>query len=100
MPPVDSFWSLSLYRRTAEGQHYFVDNPINRYAIGDRTPGLKRDADGSLTIWMTRTDPGGEATSNWLPTPTGEDFVLTLRAYIPRQEMLDGQYRVPKVVEL
>lgn len=100
MPPVDSFWSLSLYRRTAEGQHYFVDNPINRYAIGDRTPGLKRDADESLTIWMTRTDPGGEATSNWLPTPTGEDFVLTLRAYIPRQEMLDGQYRVPKVVEL
>lgn len=100
MPPVDSFWSLSLYRRTAEGQHYFVDNPINRYAIGDRTPGLKRGADGSLSIWMTRSDPGGDASSNWLPAPPDENFVLTLRAYIPQQRMLDGQYILPKVVEL
>ena len=42
LPPVDSFWSLSLYRLPAEGQSYFTDNPINRYAIGDRTPDLKR----------------------------------------------------------
>ena len=41
LPPVDAFWSLSLYRMTAEGQLYFVDNTINRYAIGDRTPAPK-----------------------------------------------------------
>lgn len=99
-PPVESFWSLTLYRRTAEGQAYFVDNPINRYAIGDRTPGLKRGGDGSLSIWMTRTDPGGDASSNWLPTPTGENFTLALRAYIPQRQLLDGLYRVPGVVEL
>lgn len=99
LPPVDSFWSLSLYRRTAEGQLYFVDNAISRYAIGDRTPNLKRHADGSLSIWMTRSDPGGEASNNWLPTPAEECFTLSLRAYIPRREMLDGAYMPPRAVE-
>ena len=100
LPPVDSFWSLSLYWRTPDGQLFFAKNPINRVAIGDRTPGLKRDSDGGFTIWLTRTDPGGDASSNWLPTTATERFFLTMRAYFPRQEMLDGRYVFPKVTEI
>jgi hypothetical protein len=98
LPPVESFWSLSLYRVTEDGQSYFAENPINRYAIGDRTPNLWRDQDGSLTIWMSRTDPDGHASHNWLPTPSNANFVLALRAYIPRREMLLGKYQVPGLV--
>jgi hypothetical protein len=47
IPPVNGFWSVSIYN----SKDYFVDNPINRYAIGDRTPGLKYNADGSLDIY-------------------------------------------------
>ena len=99
--PLDGFWSLSMYEATPDGQFFFTDNPINRYAIGDRTPGLKRNADGSLDLWIGRTDPGGERSANWLPAPKSGPFALYLRTYLPRAELLDGRFRfkpVEKVV--
>jgi hypothetical protein len=95
--PVDGFWSLTMYEATADGQFFLTENPIKRYAIGDRTAGLKRNADGSLDIWMGRADPGGERTANWLPTPAEGLFSLTLRAYLPRAEFQDGRFRLPPV---
>jgi hypothetical protein len=97
LPPVDSFWSLSMYRITADGQLFFAENPINRYAIGDRTAGLKRGADGSLEIWMSRTEPTSNPNTNWLPTPADGKFVLILRAYLPRSSLIEGIYQVPAV---
>lgn len=92
--PVDSFWSLSMYEPTEQGEFFFVDNPLHRYAIGDRTPGLRLTDDGSLTIWLGHERPGKDRESNWLPAPAGP-FYLILRAYLPRKEMQFGQYRVP-----
>ncbi len=94
--PVHSFWSLSLYEATDDGQFFFTDNVLDRYAIGDRTPGLVTNADGSLDIWMGYDDPGPERRSNWLPAPQGP-FALFMRAYLPKPELLDGQYRLPPV---
>jgi hypothetical protein len=96
--PVDSFWSLSLYESTPDGQFFFVDNPLGRYAIGDRTPGLTLNEDGSLDIWIGHESPGAERESNWLPAPAGP-FALFMRAYLPRPELLDGRYRLPPVTE-
>lgn len=95
LPPVDAFWSLTMYEATPDGQFFLVDNPIRRYSIGDRTPGLKSNADGSLTIWIARQDPGGDRSPNWLPAPASGPFSLSLRAYLPKQEMRDGRYRLP-----
>lgn len=97
--PLDGFWSLSMYEATADGQFFFTDNPIHRYTIGDRTEGLKRNADGTLDIWIGRTDPGGDKTANWLPAPKSGPFALFLRAYLPKAEMLDGRFRVPAVAK-
>ncbi len=94
--PVNSFWSLSLYEATPDGQFFFADNPLSRYAIGDRTPGLEHNADGSLDIWIGHGDPGGGRSANWLPAPAGP-FALTMRAYLPRPELLEGRYRLPAV---
>ena len=96
--PVNSFWSLSLYEATDDGQFFFTDNPLDRYAIGDRTPGLTTNADGSLDIWIGHTDPGPDKASNWLPAPSGP-FALFLRAYLPKSELLDGHYRLPPITE-
>ena len=96
LPPVKSFWSLSLYEATPDGQFYFTDNPINRYAIGDRTEGLKYNADGSLDIWIGHALPLGDRAANWLPAPEGP-FALFMRAYLPKPELLDGGYRFPPV---
>lgn len=97
--PLDAFWSLSMYERTADGQFFFTDNPLHRYAIGDRTQGLKRNADGSVDLWIGRGDPGGERTANWLPAPKAGPFGLFLRCYLPRPELLDGRWRAPAVVK-
>jgi hypothetical protein len=93
LPPVDGFWSLTMYERTPDGQSFFTQNPINRYAIGDRTPGLKKNDDGSLDIWIGNTNPGPEREANWLPAPAGL-FTMTLRAYLPRPALLNGNYRL------
>lgn len=96
LPPVNSFWSLSLYEATDEGQFFFADNRLDRYAIGDRTEGLTYNEDGSLDIWIGSASPGEDRESNWLPAPEGP-FALFMRTYLPKPELLDGVYRLPPV---
>jgi hypothetical protein len=91
LPPVNAFWSVTLYGP----DHFFIANPINRYAVGDRTAGLQRGADGSLDIYLGHAAPPGHA-SNWLPAPTGS-FYLSLRLYLPKASVLDGTYLYPKI---
>ena len=96
LPPVDSFWSLSMYHLTADSQLLFSDNAINRYAIGDRTAGLKRGAGGALSITMSQTEPSSPD-ANWLPAPAEGKFVLILRAYLPKTALIEGRYLPPAV---
>ena len=93
LPPVDAFWSVTMYDIP---KFYLVANPINRYSIGDRTPGLKYNSDGSLDIYMQHESPGPDKESNWLPAPEG-DFRPILRMYQPRPKALDGTYVLPPV---
>ena len=95
--PVDAFWSLSMYEITPDGQRFFAENPLGRYAIGDRTPGLIRNADGSLDVWIGRADPGGARSANWLPAPKSGPFGLNMRLYLPKAEVLDGRWWLPAV---
>lgn len=95
LPPVDAFWSLTMYDTR---DYMLVDNAIDRYAIGNRTPRLQRDADGGLTLHLQHGQPTTEAErANWLPAPAG-NFYLCLRAYLPRSELLDGRYELPPLV--
>ncbi len=93
LPPVDAFWSITMYNIP---KFHLVDNSINRYSIGDRTPGLRYNQDGSLDIHILCESPGPGKESNWLPTPEG-DFRLILRMYQPRSEALSGAYVFPPI---
>ena len=93
LPPVDAFWSVTMYNMP---KFYLVANPIKRYSIGDRTPGLKYNPDGSLDIYMQHESPGLDKESNWLPAPMG-DFRPILRMYQPLPEALDGTFVLPPV---
>jgi hypothetical protein len=97
--PVDAFWSLSMYEVTPDGRRFFADNPLRRYAIGDRTRGLRQNPDGSIDIWIQQASPGPDKESNWLPAPAGP-FMLSLRAYQPRPEFRDGRFRLPAIERL
>jgi len=96
LPPTRSFWSLSVYEVTPGGRTRFVDNPIDRRAIGNRTAGLVRAADGSLSLYIQRDPPPGEHAANWLPAPAGP-MRLVLRAYQPEKALIDGGYHLPPV---
>ncbi len=58
LPPARAFWSLAMYEVTPEGRAFFLDNPLARYSIGDRTPGLRKSSDGSLTLYLQRERAG------------------------------------------
>jgi hypothetical protein len=90
LPPARFFWSATMYDLP---DRFLVANPINRYAIGDRTPGLQYGADGGLTIEISN-EPPTENHSNWLPAPAGP-FTVVIRIYGPKQELLDGSWQLP-----
>ena len=98
--PLDGFWSLSMYEATPDGQYFFTDNPIDRYAISDRTPGLTWNPDGTLDLWISRPDPGGARSANWLPAPKSGPFSMTLRTYLPHAELLEGRFRFAPIVRV
>jgi DNA sulfur modification protein DndE len=90
-PPAKAFWSITLYGPDG----YMVDNPIKRNAIGDRSS-LKKNADGSLDIYIQRAHPGKDKESNWLPAAEG-DFNVILRVYWPDDNMLKGNWMPPGI---
>jgi hypothetical protein len=94
--PVGAFWSLTMYQVEPDGRLFFVPNSLNRFAVGDRSPQLRANRDGSYDIFIQPTAPTGERVVNWLPSPKGK-FTLVFRAYLPKAEMLDGSFRLPPV---
>jgi hypothetical protein len=92
-PPAAAFWSLTMY--DLEG--YLVDNPLNRYAVGDRS-NMKPNADGSLTIYIQPESPGADKEANWLPAPKSGAFKIALRLYAPREKVIDGSWIPPGIV--
>ena len=95
LPPVSQFWSITMYKLP---ERLLVENPIQRYSIGDRTQGLKRGADGSLEIYLQHDNPGPAKASNWLPAPAGPFFFVG-RLYGPGPSALSGQWQLPALQE-
>ena len=96
IPPAKNFWSFTMYKLP---QRWLVDNPIDRYSIGSATPGLKKAADGSITLYFQAKSPGKDKESNWLPAPEGP-FWPILRTYGPGKSILDGSWKLPQVKQV
>jgi hypothetical protein len=81
LPPVNAFWSVTMYDGKSQ---FLVKNPINRYLINSpMLPGMKKDADGSLTLYIQKDSPGAEKEANWLPAPDDKIY-LVMRLYWPK----------------
>jgi hypothetical protein len=91
-PPVNGFWSLTLYNE----HHFFHPNALNRYSLGTKNKTLKRNGDGWLTLYAGAQSPGADRESNWLPAPDGH-FSLYIRAYWGKQGILDGSWQPPVI---
>jgi len=92
LPPVDAFWSATMYELPSS---LLYANPLNRYLINSSMlPQLQKDPDGSITLHIQHESPGKARESNWLPAPAGP-FFIAMRLYQPKAEALDGQWKAP-----
>jgi hypothetical protein len=97
LPPVNAFWSLTMYELPAS---LLTENPIDRYLINSpMEPGLVRDADGGITLYVQHESPGKDKEANWLPAPKGP-FFMVMREYWPKPEALDGTWKVPPAIRV
>jgi hypothetical protein len=83
LPPVNAFWSVTMY----DGKNQLlVKNPIDRYLLNSpMLPKMKKNADGSLTLYVQKDSPGKDKESNWLPAPDGPIYMV-MRLYWPKPE--------------
>lgn len=94
MPDARFFWSVTLYRLPGR---LLAANPIDRYSIGDRTPGVVRGEDGGFEIWLSHDEPDDPVRrANWLPTPSGP-FDVIMRIYGPDEDVASGRWEPPPV---
>ena len=92
LPPVNAFWSLTMYELP---QSLLVANPINRYLLNSpMLPQFKRDPDGGLTLIVQTEPPDKDKEANWLPAPKGP-FIMYLRLYWPKDDATEGKWIAP-----
>jgi hypothetical protein len=103
LPPVKAFWSVTMYDGKSQ---LLIKNPINRYLINSpMLPNMKKNADGSLTLYLQKDSPGKDKESNWLPAPN-DLIYLVMRLYWPKTEAPsilppgEGTWKPPGIVKL
>jgi hypothetical protein len=95
LPPVNAFWSLTMYELP---QSLLVANPMNRYLINSpMLSSLIKEPDGGITLYIQNESPGADKEANWLPAPKGP-FQVTLRLYWPKPDALNGSWKAPQPV--
>jgi hypothetical protein len=93
-PPVNGFWSLTLY----DSDGFQVGNVLDRFAVSSWMP-FNKNADGSLDLYFQNESPGKDKEANWLPAPSGA-FNLTMRLYGPKQDALTGKWNPPPITKV
>jgi hypothetical protein len=101
-PPVNAFWSITMYDGKSQ---LLIKNPINRYLINSpMLPDMKKNDDGSLTLYIQKESPGADKEANWLPAPN-DTIYLVMRLYWPKTEAPsilpagEGTWKPPGIVK-
>jgi hypothetical protein len=102
-PPVNAFWSVTMYDGKTQ---FLIKNPLDRYLINSpMLPNMKKNADGSLTLYIQKDSPGKDKESNWLPAPN-DLIYLAMRLYWPKTESPsilppgEGTWKPPGIVKV
>jgi len=75
-----------------------VPNRLDRFNFNNRSK-FAYEPDGSLQLYLACELPKSVPESNWLPCPKGKPFTLNLRMYVPKKEVLSGEYYVPPIAK-
>ncbi len=103
LPPVNAFWSVTMYDGKSQ---LLIKNPINRYLINSpMLPDMKKNEDGSLTLYIQKDSPGAAKEANWLPAPN-DTLYLVMRLYWPKTKAPsilppgEGTWKPPGIVKV
>jgi hypothetical protein len=103
LPPVNAFWSVTMYDGKSQ---LLIENPINRYLINSpMLSDMKKNEDGSLTLYIQKDSPGADKEANWLPAPN-DTVYLVMRLYWPQTEAPsilpagEGTWKPPGIVKV
>ncbi len=92
LPPVNAFWSLTMYDAKTQ---LLVSNPLDRYLLNSTMINqFKKEADGSIVLYVQKEAPGKNLGPNWLPAPDGP-FYTVMRLYGPKPSALEGNWTPP-----
>jgi hypothetical protein len=90
--PAKQYWSATAYDRAT---HALIRN-LPWPSRSSQTPGLQKNADGSVDICVGPKAPAGKD-SNWLPTSASGNFEVLFRFYGPDKPLFDKTWRLPDV---
>ncbi len=93
MKHVNSYWSLTMLSLP---DYRVVPNELEKYNLNNVSE-LAYEEDGSLKLYIASELPEGAPKCNWLPSPKGKNFALNHRLYVPKEEVLSGEYYVPPI---
>lgn len=87
--PVKQYWSMTVYDRDT---HTFIEN-AKWMGRSSQTPGLKKNDDGTVTLYFGPKPPA-EGDSNWVPTDPNGDFEILTRFYGPTKNLYDQSWKL------
>jgi hypothetical protein len=90
--PVKLYWSATVYDRAT---HAFI-REMPKLACSSLTPGLVKNADGSVDVYFGPKAPAGKE-SNWVPTKNGGGFEVMFRLYGPEKPLFDKTWKLPDI---
>ena len=71
---MNAFWSVTMYDGKTQ---LLIEIRINRYRLNSpMLPDMKKNEDGSLTLYIQKDSPGADKDSNWLPAPDGPIYLV------------------------
>jgi len=93
--PAKEFWSFVVYDNQTRS---LLETDQKLAGVDSTAPGLKKNPDGSVTVWFGPKAPAGQE-SNWVQTMPGKGWNVLLRLYGPLEPWFDKSWK-PGDIEL
>ena len=90
--PVSLYWSATAYDR----ETHALIRDTKWSSRSSNTPGLKKNADGSVDVYFASSAPAGSE-SNWVPTNSQGQFEVLFRLYGPQKTFFDKEWQLPDI---
>lgn len=90
--PVSLYWSGTVYDRETHG----LIRDQKWSSRGSNTPGLQKNADGSVDVYFGPKAPEGKE-MNWVPTKDGSGWEIIFRFYGPKKPLFEKTWRLPDI---